>query len=83
MIAHLRSIESKTNSTDGGLSLIGQGTFGWMLTDAQGKKLVTGSGPADGPADQASSTRSELHGFAAPLEYTPYPPTRTLLLDAT
>jgi hypothetical protein len=29
-----------------------------------GKKLVTGSGPVDGPADQASSTRNELHGFA-------------------
>jgi hypothetical protein len=69
MIEHLRSIKSKTISTDGGFSLIGQGTFGWMLTDAQGKKLITGSGPVDGPADQASSTRSELHGFAAPLEY--------------
>jgi hypothetical protein len=34
-----------------------------------GKKLITGSGPVDGPVDQASSTRSELHGFAAPLEY--------------
>jgi hypothetical protein len=31
MIEHLRSIiKSKTISTDGGLSLIGQGTFGWM-----------------------------------------------------
>ena len=40
-----------------------------LLTDAKGKKLVTGSGPVDGPATQASSTRSELHGFAAPLEY--------------
>ena len=69
MIEHLRSIKSKTISTDGGLSLIGQGTFGWMLTDAKGKQLVTGSGPVDGPATQASSTRSELHGFAAPLEY--------------
>ena len=37
--------------------------------ERQGKKLVTGSGPVDGPADQSSSTRSELHGFAAPLEY--------------
>jgi hypothetical protein len=70
MIERLRSIKSKTISTDGGLSLIGQGTFGWMLTDAKGKQLVTGSGPVDGPATQASSTRSELHGFAAPLEYT-------------
>jgi hypothetical protein len=70
MIEHLRSIKSKTISTDSGRSLIGQGTFEqWMLTDAQGKTLVTGSGPVDGPADQASSTRSELHGFAAPLEY--------------
>jgi hypothetical protein len=69
MIEHLRFIKSKTISTDGGLSLIGQGTFGWMLTDAKGKQLVTGSGPVDGPATQASSTRSELHGFAAPLEY--------------
>jgi hypothetical protein len=69
MIEHLRSIKSKTISTDGSLSIIGQGTVGWMLTDAQGKKLITGSGPVDGPADQASSTRSELHGFAAPLKY--------------
>jgi ribonuclease HI len=69
MIELLRSIKSKTISTDGGLSLIGQGTFKWMLTDAKGKQLVIGSGPADGPATQASSTRSELHGFAAPLEY--------------
>jgi hypothetical protein len=69
MIEHLCSIKSKTISTHGGLSLIGQSIFGWMLTGAQGRKLVTGSGPVDGPADQASSTRSELHGFAAPLEY--------------
>jgi hypothetical protein len=69
MIEHLHSINSKTISTDGGLSLIGQGTFRWMLSDAQGKKFVTGSGPVDGPADQASSTHSELHGFAAPVEY--------------
>ena len=40
-----------------------------MLTDAQGQQLVTGSGPVDGPVTQASSTRSELDGFAAPLEY--------------
>ena len=46
-----------------------QGTFRWILTDAKGKQLVTGSGPVDGPATHASSTRSELHGFAAPLEY--------------
>jgi hypothetical protein len=52
-----------------GLSLIGQGTFGWMLTDAQGQQLVTGAGLVDGPATQVSCTRSELHGFAAPLEY--------------
>jgi hypothetical protein len=44
-------------------------TFGWMLTYAKGKQLVTGSGPVHGPATQASSTRSELHGFAATLEY--------------
>ena len=69
VLEHLRSIKSKTISTDGGLSLIGRGTFGWMLTDAQGQQLVIGSGPVDGPATQASSTRSELHGFAAPLEY--------------
>ena len=69
MIEHLRFIKSKTISTDGGLSLVSQGTFGWMLSGAQGKKLVTGSGPVDGPATQASSTHSELHGFAAALEY--------------
>jgi hypothetical protein len=48
MIEHLRSIKSKTISNDGGLSLVGQGTFGWMLTDAKGKQLITGSGPVDG-----------------------------------
>jgi hypothetical protein len=69
MIEHLRSIKSNTISTDGGLSLIGQGTFGWMLTDAKRHQHSTGSDPVDGPATQASSTRSELHGFAAPLEY--------------
>jgi hypothetical protein len=69
MIEHLRSIKSKTISTDGGLSLIGQGSFGWVLTDAKGKQLVTGSGPVDGPATQVSSTRSELHDFVASLEY--------------
>jgi hypothetical protein len=69
MIEHLHSIKSKTISAHGGLSLIGQGTFGWMLTDAQGKKLATDSGHLDGPATQASSARSELHGFAAPLKY--------------
>ena len=37
------SIKSKTISTDGGLRLIGQGTFGWMLTDAKGKLA-----PSDG-----------------------------------
>jgi hypothetical protein len=42
MIEHLRSIKPKTISTDGGLSFIGQGTFGWMLTDAKGKQLVAG-----------------------------------------
>jgi len=69
MIKHMPSIKSKTISTDGSLSLTSQGTFGCRLMDAQGKKIVTGSGPVDGPATQASSTRSELHGFAAPLEY--------------
>jgi hypothetical protein len=69
IVEHLRSIKSKTISTDGDLSLIGQGTFGWMLTDVNGKQLVTGSGPVDDPVTQASSTCSELHGFAAPLEY--------------
>jgi hypothetical protein len=69
MIEHLRSIRSKTISTDGGLSLIGQGNFRWMLTDAKGKQLDAGSGPVDGPATQASSTRSELHGFAQLARY--------------
>ena len=50
MIENLHSIKSKTLSTDGILSLIGQGTFGWMLTDSKGKQLVTGSGLVDGPA---------------------------------
>jgi hypothetical protein len=34
-----------------------------------GKEIITGSGPVDGPADQASSPHSELHGFTTPLEY--------------
>ena len=34
MVEHLRSLMSKTIFTDGGLSLLGQGKFGWMLTDA-------------------------------------------------
>jgi hypothetical protein len=84
MIEHLRPIKSKTTTTDGGLSLIGQGTFEWMLTDTKGQQLVTGSGPVDGPATQASTTRSELHS----LEWLCraigiHPPTFTLLLDAT
>ena len=36
-----------------------------MLMDAQGQRLVTGAGRVDSPATQASSTSSELHGFAA------------------
>ena len=40
-----------------------------MLTDAQGQQLVGGAGPVDGPATKACSIRSELHGFAASLDY--------------
>jgi len=69
MIEHLQSIKSKTISTDGGLSLIGQATFGWMLTNAQGQRLVPDVGPVDGPATKASFTSSDLNGFAAPFEY--------------
>ena len=68
MIEHPWSKKSKTISTDGDLSLIGQGTFGGMLTEAQWQQLVRGAGPIDGPATQASSIRSEFHGFAASLE---------------
>ena len=68
VIEHLRPIKSKTISTDSGLSLIGQGTFERIPTDTQGQQLVTGAGPVDGPTTQTSYTRSELHGFAAPLE---------------
>ena len=41
---------------DGGLSFIGQGTFGWMLTDAKGTPLVTDSGPVDGSATHSLSS---------------------------
>jgi hypothetical protein len=69
ILEHLQSIKSKTISTDGGLSLIGQATFGWMLTNAQGQRLVPDVGPVDGPATKASFTSSDLNGFAAPFEY--------------
>jgi hypothetical protein len=67
MIKHLWSKKSKAISTDGGLSLIGQGTVGGMLTDAQWQQLVRGAGPIDGLATQASSIRSKFYGFAARL----------------
>jgi hypothetical protein len=63
MIEHLRSIKSKTISTDGGLSLVGQGTFGWMLTDAKVKQLITGSGPADGREKAAHRFILTTHRF--------------------
>ena len=41
-----------------------------MLTDANGQQLAIGAGPIDGPVNQASSIRSELHGrVAAALEH--------------
>ena len=81
MIEHLRFIKSKTISTDGGLSLIGQGTFGWILTDAQGKTLVT---QAQVLSTALLTKRVPLAASFMAFRATEiYPPTCTLLLDAT
>jgi hypothetical protein len=55
-----------TISSDGGLK--GHlGTFGWQLSTNDNVVLYEGAGPVDGPYDSASSTRSELAGYVAPL----------------
>jgi hypothetical protein len=52
--------------TDGSLA-DGIGTFGWRLLRPPTLVLFQGSGPVNGPIELATSTRSELGGFAAPL----------------
>ena len=55
-----------TIASDGGLK-DRQGTFGWTLSTPSNEVLYEGAGPIDGPSDVASSTRSEIGGYAAPL----------------
>ena len=55
-----------TFATDGGLKGT-RGTFGWIISSSTKVVLFEGAGPVDGPFDSASSTRSELGGFAAVL----------------
>ena len=52
--------------TDGGLKEH-NATFGWKIILPDRKILFQGAGPADGPQESESSTRSELFGFAAPM----------------
>ena len=54
-------------ASDGGLAL-SKGTHGWVI--ALGSKILFRcSGPLDGPVDTASSTRSELWGYASSLSF--------------
>lgn len=54
-----------TIASDGGLQ--GHlGTFGWVIA-RKSKVVLQCSGPVDGSRDTASSTRSELWGFASSL----------------
>lgn len=43
-------------------------SFGWLLI-AKGNVLVEGAGPVDGVPDLLSSTRSELFGIGAVVEF--------------
>jgi hypothetical protein len=52
-------------ASDGGL-LGHEGTFGWILVTSN-HELFRCGGPVDGPFDAASSTRSELCGYASSL----------------
>jgi hypothetical protein len=42
-------------------------SFGWTLSMPCNKVLYEGAGPIDGPFDVASSRRSEIGGYVAPL----------------
>ena len=55
--------------TEGSLATT-TGTFGWRLISPLSDTLFQGSGPVDGPYDLATSTRSELGGYVAPLLLT-------------
>ena len=44
-----------------------QGTFGWLISSSTNEVLYEGAGPVNGLHDSASSTRSELGGYAAVL----------------
>lgn len=54
-----------TIASDGGLQGT-QGTFGWVVA-RKSKVVLRCSGPVDGSRDTASSTRSELWGYASSL----------------
>jgi ribonuclease HI len=64
----LRALRSRAHlplASDGGLSGA-QGTHGWVLSNGS-DIILQCSGPVDGPADTASSTRSELAGCTSAL----------------
>ena len=61
----LRSKARLSLASDGGLSGA-KGTHGWVLSNGS-DIILQCSGPVDGPADTASSTRSELAGCASAL----------------
>jgi ribonuclease HI len=52
-------------ATDGGLHTQ-KGTHGWVISTGS-RTLLQCAGPVDGPCDTASSTRSELGGYASAL----------------
>jgi hypothetical protein len=55
-------------ATDGSLKH-GMGTFGWKIIDGYLQELFEGAGPVDSITELASSTRSELYGIGAILEF--------------
>jgi hypothetical protein len=55
-----------TIASDGGLKG-NRSTFGWTISTPSNTVLLEGAGPMDGPYNVASSTRSEIGGFTAPL----------------
>ena len=60
----LRSRQWIHIASDGSLSSNKIGTFGWTIA-TNTDTLYTCCGPADGPRDTSSSTRSELYGYAS------------------
>ena len=53
--------------SDGSLANQTLGTFGWKIVTTKDTIFYQGTGLVDGPPETASSTRTELGGYAAPL----------------